>query len=75
MQDAAGAPHLRQVVRKGRPQVGAQLDDLGFTEWQPAVLGSTRRPSDWMNDQKLCPLRPLPPSRRNGTVTTSAPDA
>ena len=46
-----------------------------FTEWQPAVLGSTRRPSDWTNDQKLCPARPAPPSRRNDTVTTSAPDA
>ena len=46
-----------------------------FTEWQPAVLGSTRRPSDWMNCQKLWPARPLPPSRRSETVTTSAPEA
>ena len=45
------------------------------TEWQPAVLGSTRRPIAWMNDQKLWPARPVPPSRRSETVTTSAPDA
>jgi hypothetical protein len=51
-----------------------------FTEWQPAVLGSTRKPKDWMNCQKLWPALPAlpwpaPPSRRSETVTTSAPEA
>ena len=46
-----------------------------FTEWQPAVFGSTRRPSARMNDQKLWPPRSVPASRRSDTVTTSAPDA
>ena len=44
-----------------------------FTEWQPAVLGSTRTPSSRISDQKPCPARSPPDSRRSDTVTTSAP--
>src|SRR5579871_1473582 len=37
-----------------------------FTEWQPAVLGSTRTPSARIRDQKPWPERSPPDSRRNG---------
>jgi len=43
-----------------------------LTEWQPAVLGNTRTPSSRMIDQKPCPARSPPDSRRSATVTTSA---
>ena len=43
-----------------------------FTEWQPAVFGSTRTGSPRISDQKPCPARSPPDSRRSATVTTSA---
>ncbi len=46
-----------------------------LTEWQPAVLGSTRTPSSRISDQKPWPARSPAASRRSATVTTSAPAA
>src|SRR5437660_2233539 len=43
-----------------------------FTEWQPAVLGSTRTLRPRMIDQNPSPRRSPPDSRRSATVTTSA---
>ncbi len=46
-----------------------------LTEWQPAVLGSTRTPSSRISDQNPWPERSPPDSRRSDTVTTSAREA
>ena len=51
-----------------------------FTVRQPAVLGSTRRPSvvsciSRIKDQKPSPARLPPDSRRSDAVTMAAPDA
>ena len=65
---------LIQVVSNSSRAMCAVVT-ASFTVWQPAVLGSTRTPSDRMSDQKLWPARSLPLSRRSDTVTTSASDA
>ena len=39
MQDAVNLPHLRQVIGKGRSQVGAEFDDLRFAERRVQRVG------------------------------------
>jgi hypothetical protein len=46
-----------------------------LTEWHPAVLGRTRKPSARIIEKNPWPERSLLDSRRSDTVTTSVPDA
>ena len=62
---------LIQVVSNSSRAMCAVVT-ASLTEWQPAVLGSTRTPSSRTSDQKAWPARSLPVSRRSDTVTTSA---
>ena len=65
---------LIQVVSNSSRAMWAVVT-ASFTEWQPAVLGSTRTPSARTSDQKLWPARRR---RSRGAATpsrSSAPDA
>ena len=67
---------VRAEVRAARAHCAARamcaVVTASLTEWQPAVLGSTRTESSRISDQKACPERSPPDSRRRATVTTSA---
>ena len=88
MRAASTRPNTSGASKSSSPTTSSLIQDVpkssraicavataSFTDRQPAVFGSTRRPSERIISQKLSPARLPPASRRSDTVTTSAREA